>query len=336
MPTIQLLILLLFSAHIFAGTGKDLGRGMDQESTYSITKTIDNKKLKSGETLLIINFICGNDKCLQKQIKFKMNDQSYDAKPDKKDMFKHKFKSGKFVMSFSAGGFNQLKTDTIDFKSQTTVYLKVQFEVRHTKTRKPVIYLYPEKKQAVSIKLDYKGELEFTYPEYKEGWKVTANPDGIIESDGKQYNYLFWDGKMEADKLKFKMDEGFVVSSAELTSFLDSTLSLIGLNSKEAQDFITFWVPLMQNNKNNYIHFLLTDEYDRIATIHVIPKPEKILRVFMIWSPIPGDIIVNDQTKNDLPIWTSPQELPHFERSGFTLVEWGGSEYPGLFEKITN
>ena len=35
------------------------------------------------------------------------------------------------------------------------------------KTEKPVIYLYPTSQQIVSVKLDYKGELTCTYPEYK-------------------------------------------------------------------------------------------------------------------------------------------------------------------------
>ncbi len=35
---------------------------------------------------------------------------------------------------------------------------------------KPVIYLYPEEKTEVAVKLDYDGELTATYPDYRNGW----------------------------------------------------------------------------------------------------------------------------------------------------------------------
>lgn len=41
-------------------------------------------------------------------------------------------------------------------------------------TEKPVIYLYPEQKTAVSVSLDYAGTLTATYPAYENGWHVTA------------------------------------------------------------------------------------------------------------------------------------------------------------------
>ena len=46
--------------------------------------------------------------------------------------------------------------------------------------KKPVIYLYPEQEQEVSVRLDYDGELTCTYPEYNDGWTVTAKPDGRL------------------------------------------------------------------------------------------------------------------------------------------------------------
>jgi|LSQX01.1.fsa_nt_gb hypothetical protein len=58
------------------------------------------------------------------------------------------------------------------------------------KTAKPVIYLYPEEKTDVSVKLDYNGELFVTYPNYNNGWNVTAYPDGTIinKADNEEYS----------------------------------------------------------------------------------------------------------------------------------------------------
>ena len=41
---------------------------------------------------------------------------------------------------------------------------------------KPVIYLYPEQEEDVSVELDYVGDLTCTYPEYNGKWNVTAQP----------------------------------------------------------------------------------------------------------------------------------------------------------------
>ena len=55
-------------------------------------------------------------------------------------------------------------------------------------SEKPVIYLYPEQEQEVSVRLDYDGELTCTYPEYKDGWTVTAEEDAF--SFGKKATAL--------------------------------------------------------------------------------------------------------------------------------------------------
>jgi hypothetical protein len=317
MRTTQLLILLLLSAHVFAGNGEDLG-GRWTPSTYTINKTSARAGLKADVTELNIEFKCKEDKCLLKDIKMSIDgDRQIEAKLNSKNVLIYKMNSGKHVLTFWATGLNSCTTDTIDFKGQTLIQMTVEFTVRQRMvTRKPVIYLYPKKKQAVSIKLNYNGQLDFTYPTYNNGWNVTANPDGTIENNEKKYNYLFWDGKMETDKLKFDVNKGFVVKSTELTSFLDSTLTLMGLNSKETADFITYWVPDMMKNEKNYIHFLINKEYDQIAKVKVRPEPESMLRVFMLWNAV----------ESENAITPTPQHFTKSNRNGFTYIEWGGSE----------
>ena len=45
---------------------------------------------------------------------------------------------------------------------------------------KPVIYLYPEQTQEVSVQLELDGKLTCAYPEYGSGWRVKAYPDGTL------------------------------------------------------------------------------------------------------------------------------------------------------------
>lgn len=60
-------------------------------------------------------------------------------------------------------------------------------------TAKPVIYLYPPEKRNLSLRLDFRGKLASTIPEYAGGWDITAFSDGhlIDNRTGEEYPYLF-------------------------------------------------------------------------------------------------------------------------------------------------
>jgi len=174
---------------------------------------------------------------------------------------------------------------------------------------KPVIYLYPEKEQEIEVKLDLEGEFTFTYPEYNNGWKVTAKPDGTVISDGEEYSYLFWEGDMSNFKPDFK--EGFVVKGSDSAEFLRNTLSKMGLTPKEYNEFIVYWAPILQENEYNKIYFA-KEEYERSARLTITPEPDSVLRVYMVYEEADGNEVLPEQ------------EIIPFERKGFTVVEWGG------------
>ena len=179
-------------------------------------------------------------------------------------------------------------------------------------TGKPVIYLYPEKETEVSVKLDFDGKLTYTYPAINNGWRVLAKPDGTLTNlaDGSTHYYLFWEGTARPE---WTYEKGFVVKGSETESFLRENLAKMGLTPREYNDFITYWVPKMQENPYNLISFS-GEEYSEIAKLTVNPKPDTMIRIHMIWKAL------------DKPIEIEPQVLPVYERKGFTLVEWGGTE----------
>ena len=49
-------------------------------------------------------------------------------------------------------------------------------EERGVPAAKPVLYLYPEEETEVTVTLDFDGTLTSTYPDYGDGWTVTARP----------------------------------------------------------------------------------------------------------------------------------------------------------------
>jgi len=180
-----------------------------------------------------------------------------------------------------------------------------------TTAAKPVIYLYPTKPTDISVTLDFDGALTSTYPAYNGGWHVTAYPDGTLyDADGKAYNYLYWEGKTDT---AYDFSEGFCVEAADTAAFLEDALDQLGLTRREANEFIVYWLPLMEENPYNLISFQ-TDIYTDTAQLHVTPAPDTVIRVFMAWKP------------SQTAIETKPQTLKAPNREGFTLVEWGGAK----------
>ena len=176
---------------------------------------------------------------------------------------------------------------------------------------KPVIYLYPEETTRVTVDLAFNGKLTCTYPAYENGWRVTAAPDGALTDDtGQTYNYLYWEGEGPAD---YDFSRGFCIPGADTAAFLSDALSRLGLTRREANEFIVYWLPQMEQNPYNLITFQ-QEAYTETAPLTVTPQPDSILRVFMAWKPLSE------------PIAIAPQALPAFERHGFTLVEWGGAK----------
>lgn len=181
---------------------------------------------------------------------------------------------------------------------------------------KPVVYLYSEEETPVTVRLDYDGELTCTYPAYDGGWRVTAAPDGTLtDNNGQTYNYLYWEGLSQNE---YDFSRGFCVPGEDTAAFLEETLAQLGLTRREANEFMVYWLPRMEQNPYNLISFQ-SDAYTEHARLTISPEPDSLLRVFMAWQPL------------DAPVDVQPQEFPAFERSGFSVVEWGGAELKNRF-----
>lgn len=176
---------------------------------------------------------------------------------------------------------------------------------------KPVIYLYPETPTEISVTLTLDGRLTCTYPDYEEGWdNFTAHPDGtLIFPDGKEYYCLYWEGMQAAD---WDFSQGFCVKGEDTAAFLEWALAEQGLTAREANEFIIYWLPLMQENPYNVIAFQ-TDAYTDGAVLEITPAPDSTIRIMMVYYP------------SDEAVEIAPQTFETPARDGFTVVEWGGS-----------
>ncbi len=176
---------------------------------------------------------------------------------------------------------------------------------------KPMIYIYPEKEMEVNIKLGNPDLLTTTYPKYNNGWDVLALPDGTLKYNNREYYGLYWEGMNHYVEVK---NEGFVVAGQDVESFLEEKLSILGLNEKEANEFIVYWLPKMERNAYNYIYFETGEEIDSYMPLIVTPKSDSMIRIVMDYKVL------------DKPLKVKEQILESPIRTGYTVVEWGGSE----------
>ncbi len=226
--------------------------------------------------------------------------QQQDNNNDQKKFFKHALRStlisiGAIVLIILIGGY---------------YYTRSHISISEAK---PIIYLYPEEQMEISVKLGYPKNITCSYPNYVDGWNVIANPDGslIDTNTGRQLYSLYWEGDAKNTSIS---NDGFVVKGEDTLTFLEEKLAILGLNEIEAEEFIVYWLPKLQNNKYNFIRFATMDEINSMMPLEFSVEPDSLIRVLMEYKPLDKYMEVKEQ------------QLMTPERTGFVVVEWGGTE----------
>ena len=198
---------------------------------------------------------------------------------------------------------------------------KVDFDVKYKQINKidcpqdvaykPIIYLYPKKDTNVEVKLGNSDSLITTYPKYKNGWKVLAKSNGdLYDENGRYYYGLYWEGNNHKTEIK---EDGFIVEGKDVEKFLEEKLKVLGLTEREADEFIIYWLPKLEENKYNYIRFETIEEINSYMPLEINPNSDTIIRILMDYKVL------------EKPISIKEQKLTTPKRKGFTVVEWGGS-----------
>lgn len=229
---------------------------------------------------------------------------------------------GRFPQDMDAGLYtfvimnDEMRIDTV-FEYEI-VESEEDSDCAHEVVLKPVIYLYPESDTECYVSLDLQGYLTCTYPSYNEdyGWHVVAHPDGTITNieNDREYDYLFWEGECDVPD---SFNNAVCVRGCDTAQFLEDYLEACGLTYSEMDDFISFWLPRMEGNEYNLISFP-AEEYEEMASLNVSPVPDTVIRVYMVYMPLNEEVQIPEEQQL---VWPSSAE-----RTGFTVVEWGGSE----------
>lgn len=181
--------------------------------------------------------------------------------------------------------------------------------------KKPIIYLYPTEETELTVKLGKKENLLYTYPKYEGSWNIIAKPNGDLTDckTGRNLYALYWEG-INQKKYNDKMEEGFCVKGIDTIKFMEEKLKVLGLSEREANEFIIYWLPQIENNKYNYIRFQTKEEIDENMPLEISKRPDSIIRVMMEFKPLEEYMEIKEQN------------LITPERKGFVLVEWGGTK----------
>lgn len=178
---------------------------------------------------------------------------------------------------------------------------------------KPVIYLYPEEETDLHVEVKPNIGFTKTIPEYKNGWNVTAYPDGTVidRETGDNYEYLYWTGLVDGYPL---IEEGWVVAQKDLLAFFNYYLPLYGLRGDEITDFTEYWIDDMTKAPYYAVTFVEQSIIDELSPLSIDKEPDVVMRVLMTAKAL------------ERPIKLNPPQLPTTpERRGFTVVEWGGT-----------
>lgn len=285
-------------------------------SYYISNRSIDST-LDSGKGMFVFMFYAPNGLPAQGNISVTIDNCTMSLPADANGKVHVAASTGKHLIYFSTYHYEEIKTDTIAMADQEKIELTVNFDKddEPRPMKKPVIYVYAQDETNMKISLDLHGyPLLFAYPEYTSEWNFVAKPGGEIEMDGKLFNYIFWEGGNCNNVFKnVNKKEGYCVSQDNLLVFMESSLDKMGFNSKEKQDFITFWYPQMKDNPFNYIHFMFNDECNVFANLACNPQPANVYRMSMLWTNVDA-AMYNIQA----------QVFPVINRNGLTLIEWGG------------
>jgi hypothetical protein len=173
---------------------------------------------------------------------------------------------------------------------------------------KPNIYIYPQVKSIVSIKLEFPlgGTMIESIPTYSGEWRVEVEPTGKI--DGK-YDYLFYECQ---NPDAYQYHAGWILNRDSLSTFFMTNLFESGFSEHEIRDFTDYWVPRLINYRYYFVYPQYTNDIDQVIKLQINKTPDKLLRLFYV---IQG-------SENNIANLHEPI-VPKFTRTGFVVTEWG-------------
>ena len=69
----------------------------------------------------------------------------------------------------------------------------------------------------------------------------------------------------------------------------------IGLNARERNEFIMYWLPILEKNEHNLVYFELTKEREKYNKLNISPKVDSLLRVAIHVKKVDGPTYIKEE-----------------------------------------
>lgn len=180
---------------------------------------------------------------------------------------------------------------------------------------KPVVYLYPEGKSEITVKVKpVKGAITISDPYYPEdGWKVIADRNSVISYENTIYPYLYYETEVAGYEIP---KDGFVFEKENIDTDLRNLVERLGLVGRETDEFVKYWVDRFKKDirtKYIFVGVISQDEMDRVVPLEITPRPATNIRVRLYFKGVAGGYTPQAPMLSEIKT-----------RKGFTMVEWGG------------
>jgi len=203
---------------------------------------------------------------------------------------------GDFPFNVTLIAYNGNETDTLT----KTIYEDII-------VYKPNIYIYPiyNLNLCVEISFPLGGEILESIPPYADQWCVDIDTTGKINN---QYNYLYYESR-QANIFQYK--KGWCIARSDMNSFFEDNMKQYDFSDAEIEDFIEYWMPLLDESDYYMIYPQTNEIIDEIIHLDFSISPDHVYRLFY------GVVGVEQYREIEAP------GIEAFNRDGFHVVEWG-------------
>ncbi|KAG6831216.1 hypothetical protein H0H92_012013 [Tricholoma furcatifolium] len=228
---------------------------------------------------------------------------------------------------------------------------------------KPVIYVFSPLEIKVSISIILDNDMEFTavYPivpiqklrphGQKVQWHVQTSSNGtLVEREtGLELSSLVWEANLNPRSMISNAEgsdtripwtwtmadwNSVVLPIDEVTGYLENVLHSLGLHKEARRAFITFLLPSFSSHMYICLRFMPQADFSRIAPLDIIPKPDVVTRIFMLFKgvrdpeawPLAQKRALDDVSQWNDVVGTDPAAA--FNNDLSRVVEWGAMELP--------
>lgn len=173
------------------------------------------------------------------------------------------------------------------------------------------LYLYTAEPTQVSIKVNNARVVSSSVPYEQEGFTVVAHPNGqLIRRDGQQVSRIDYD---YVTANVSPPTRGYVVSDNDLSSMLWWYATNLGLNNRETEDFVAFWLEKLPKSQYYFMGHYNQAAVKQQLDLTISPTPDTLLQVIMYFKPLSNPILVE-----------APSFAPIMPRIGFVAVDFSG------------